>query len=314
MSETHATTEGQSESRLYEIRLKGHLDGRWAGWFGSMSITLEDNGDTLLTGPVVDQAALHGLLKKVRDLGVPLLSVNRAERGPSTMLPSRNLILFQKKENKMQDLQKMGGVAALIHAAAYVVGIVLGVTLIFPLLNSDPDQYIAFLTDNQTLMHMWNLISYWGSAIALVILVYALYERLKVGSPALMQTAAIFGLIWAGLVIGSGNLMIHDLGMVSDLYGQDPVQAETVWLALDAMETGIVSGNELVGSLWVLLLSLAALRTGGLPRTLNYLGVAICVPGILSVFPGLGEIAFIFGLGMVVWSVWAGIVMLRGNA
>ena len=68
----------------------------------------------------------------------------------------------------MKDLQKVGGVAALIQAAAYVVGIVLGVTLIFPLLNSDPAQYIAFLTDNQTLMHMWNLISYWVSAIALV--------------------------------------------------------------------------------------------------------------------------------------------------
>ncbi|MBU4449657.1 MAG: DUF4386 domain-containing protein, partial [Proteobacteria bacterium] len=67
----------------------------------------------------------------------------------------------------MNTLQKMGGVAALIHAAAYVVGIVLGVTLIFPLLNSDPGQYMAFLTNNQTLMHMWNLISYWGAAITL---------------------------------------------------------------------------------------------------------------------------------------------------
>lgn len=61
---------------VYEIRLQGHLGPRWAGWFGGMSITLEDNGDTLLTGPVADQAALHGLLRKVRDLGMPLLSVN----------------------------------------------------------------------------------------------------------------------------------------------------------------------------------------------------------------------------------------------
>ena len=75
MSETHSSTEDHNESRLYEIRLKGHLDDRWADWFGGMTITLEDNGDTLLTGPVVDQAALHGLLKKVRDLGMPLVSV-----------------------------------------------------------------------------------------------------------------------------------------------------------------------------------------------------------------------------------------------
>ena len=60
---------------VYQIRVKGHLGGQWTDWFGNMSITLEDNGDTLLTGLVTDQAALHGLLRKVRDLGVPLLSV-----------------------------------------------------------------------------------------------------------------------------------------------------------------------------------------------------------------------------------------------
>jgi len=66
---------------VYQIRIKGHLGHQWTDWFEGLSITLEDNGETLLTGPVVDQAALHGLLKKVRDLGMPLLSVNRLEPG-----------------------------------------------------------------------------------------------------------------------------------------------------------------------------------------------------------------------------------------
>jgi hypothetical protein len=65
-----------ANTAYYEIRLKGQLDARWVNWFDGMTITLDDNGDTLLNGPVVDQAALHGLLKKVRDLGMPLLSVN----------------------------------------------------------------------------------------------------------------------------------------------------------------------------------------------------------------------------------------------
>lgn len=65
------------EPTAYQIRIKGHLGRQWTDWFGGLAITLEDNGDTLLTGPVVDQAALHGLLKKVRDLGTPLISVNR---------------------------------------------------------------------------------------------------------------------------------------------------------------------------------------------------------------------------------------------
>jgi hypothetical protein len=59
---------------VYQIRIEGHLGPRWSEWFGGMTITLEDNGETLLTGPVVDQAALHGLLRKVRDLGMPLIS------------------------------------------------------------------------------------------------------------------------------------------------------------------------------------------------------------------------------------------------
>ena len=81
MSTTHASFEDYHEPERYEIRIKGHLDDRWAAWFGGLTLTREDNGETLLTGPVVDQAALHGLLRKVRDLGVPLLSVSRVEPG-----------------------------------------------------------------------------------------------------------------------------------------------------------------------------------------------------------------------------------------
>ncbi len=64
-----------SQPMVYQIRIKGHLDSQWTDWFDGLTITLEEDGDTLLTGPVVDQAALHGLLKKVRDLGMPLVSV-----------------------------------------------------------------------------------------------------------------------------------------------------------------------------------------------------------------------------------------------
>ena len=76
MSKTYNLHEYYDGYRLYEIRIKGHLDGRWAEWFEGLTIILEDNGNTLLTGPVSDQAALHGLLKKVRDLGLTLVSVN----------------------------------------------------------------------------------------------------------------------------------------------------------------------------------------------------------------------------------------------
>jgi hypothetical protein len=67
---------------VYQIRIKGHLGRQWRNWFEGLTITLEEDGNTLLTGPVCDQAALHGLLKKVRDLGMPLLSINFVESGP----------------------------------------------------------------------------------------------------------------------------------------------------------------------------------------------------------------------------------------
>jgi hypothetical protein len=73
------------EPMTYQIRLKGHLGCEWTDWFEGLTVTLEDNGDTVLTGPVIDQAALHGLLKKVRDLGMPLVSVNRVEPSSSTV-------------------------------------------------------------------------------------------------------------------------------------------------------------------------------------------------------------------------------------
>jgi len=79
MSDTHPPTEAHDGPGFYEIRLQGHLDQRWADRFDGLRITLQPSGDTLLTGPVADQAALHGLLRRIRDLGLPLLSVIRAD-------------------------------------------------------------------------------------------------------------------------------------------------------------------------------------------------------------------------------------------
>jgi hypothetical protein len=88
MSETHASTHGYNEPGIYEIRIKGHLDDRWAAEFDGLTITREGNGDTRLTGLVIDQAALHGLLKKVRDLGMPLVSVSPVEPGQADVSKS----------------------------------------------------------------------------------------------------------------------------------------------------------------------------------------------------------------------------------
>ena len=85
MSDKQTFDEKHNQQQWYKIRLKGHLDAHWANRFEGLTITLEEDGNTILTGPVIDQAALHGLLKKVRDLGLPLVSVSPVEPGQADM-------------------------------------------------------------------------------------------------------------------------------------------------------------------------------------------------------------------------------------
>lgn len=211
----------------------------------------------------------------------------------------------------MKNLQKMGGIAALYAGVAFIVGM-LGFLLVvgWP---DDPVQQVAVLVNNQVSLHILYVIVYQVWAAFLVVLTLALYERLKADSPAVMQTATAIGIIWATVVIASG--MIFNIGMdnVVDLYGEDPAQATTVWLVIESVSDAIGGGNEILGGLWVLLISWAALQSRGLPRALNYLGIVIGAAGILSALPGLGDVGLIFGLVQIVWFIWVGIVMLRGG-
>jgi hypothetical protein len=90
----------QNQPMIYQIRIKGHIGHQWSDWFEGLTISLEENGETLLTGPVVDDAALHGLLKKVRDLGTPLVSVNRVEPDQEDASEDKARQVQPKKETK----------------------------------------------------------------------------------------------------------------------------------------------------------------------------------------------------------------------
>ena len=106
---------------------------------------------------------------------------------------------------------------------------------------------------------------------ALIVLSLALYDRLKSGAPALMQVATAIGIIWAGSLIASGMVANAGLATVVALYAKDPAQAALTFQAIEAITNGLGNANgEILGGLWTLLVSLAALRTGGLPKGLNY--------------------------------------------
>jgi hypothetical protein len=214
----------------------------------------------------------------------------------------------------MKGLSKSGGVAALYEAAAYVLGIVFFIVVVDYDGVVDPLEKVALLANNQTGLVIMNLIIYVIFGVALVVLALALHDRLKDGATALMQTATAFGLIWAGVVIASGMIFNIGMGVVVDLYGTDPAQAATVWLAIDSVVNGIGGGVELLGGLWLLLVSWAALRTARFNKVLNYLGVVVGLAGIVTIVPALGEVgAIVFGLGQIVWFVWLGIAMLRSG-
>ena len=120
------------------------------------------------------------------------------------------------------------------------------------------------------------------------------------------------GLIWAFVLVASGMIFNAGMAAVVGLHGTSPAQAVAAWQAIEPVAQGLGgSGGELLGGLWVLLVSVAALRTGGLPRVLNWLGVAIGAAGVLSVVPALKDLGYGFGLLQIVWFVWLGIVMLR---
>ena len=216
----------------------------------------------------------------------------------------------------MKNLQKMGGVAALIDAATYLVAIGLFLTLLAPMGNTELDfgQFMAFFMDNQIIVFIWDLLSYMVNGVFLVILALALYDRLKAGSPAMAQVATVLGLIWAVMVFASGFITIYGYEVIANLYGKDPAQAATLKLVLGTVTVGLDHSDRFLGCLWVLLVSWAALRSGALPKALNYLGMVIGMPGIIStLFPAFNELGIAFGLGIIVWWIWLGIVMLRSN-
>ncbi len=220
----------------------------------------------------------------------------------------------------MKNLQKIGGIAALIGAATNLLDIVVFVTLLEPkgldFTNSDPSRIVALLAGNQTAMRLWYQIIYLAFGVCLIFLSLALYERLKAGSSVLAQAVTIFTLIWAVLVIVVGTLSINDLNAVVRLFGQNPAHAATLWLTLGTVETGLGAGGgeTLVSALWFVLLGWVAWRVREFSRVLNYFGVTIGVVGIFSVVLASADLMSVYGLGLIIWFVWLGIVLLRRSA
>jgi len=214
----------------------------------------------------------------------------------------------------MKTLQKFGGFSALYMAAAHLIGIVIFLGVLDYLSITDPAQKLALNVEKQTVVFSTNLLMYVFFGFALIILSLALYDRLKSGAPALMQVATAIGIIWAGSLIASGMVANAGLATVVALYAKDPTQAVLTFQAIEAVANGLGNANgEILGGPLTLLVSLAALRAGGLPKGLNILGLLVGTVGIITIIPALNALTGIFGLGQIIWFVWLGVVLLRNN-
>lgn len=176
-------------------------------------------------------------------------------------------------------------------------------------------QKVALVVANYTSMYGMYLVTYVFYGIALSLLAFALYDRMREAAPATMRIATVIALLWSFALVASGLIFNYGMTTVVSLAQADPAQARTVWQAIEPIAQGLGgAGGEILGGLWVLLVSVVALRSHAFPRAFGRFGLVIGAAGLASVVPPLHDVAMVFGLLLIVWLMWVGVVLVRGNS
>ncbi len=211
---------------------------------------------------------------------------------------------------------RAGAIGGLIAAATFVFGIALFVSSLSDYTDADatPAESVDFLIGHQSTLFVWYFVIFLVFGVAIIPLARALHGRLVDISPQLADIGAVFAYIWAGLMFATGMISNIGIAAVADLDETSPNAAENLWSAIDTVTDGLGGGNELVGGMWILLVSLAAWGTGRLPKGLNILGIVSALAGLVTLIPGLSDVGMIFGLGSIAWFAWTGIALFRTDA
>jgi hypothetical protein len=211
--------------------------------------------------------------------------------------------------------QKSGGVAALYIALALLAAMPYFLLVVDYLSATTVAAKVALVVGNYASMYAMYLVTYVFYGIALGVLAFALYDRLQARSPATMRVATAIGLLWAVALVTSGMIFNYGMTTIVALAKTDLAQARLAWQAIEPVAQGLGgAGGEILGGLWVLLVSVVALRSGALPKLLGWFGIVLGAVGLASVVPPLHDVAIIFGVMLIVWFVWVGVVLMRTKA
>jgi Domain of unknown function (DUF4386) len=209
----------------------------------------------------------------------------------------------------MKSLQKLAGISAISEGLIYILAFVYFGAFWSYSVDGSPAEKMTHLAENQLLFSMVYFLMYVVFGVLLAVLVIGLYERLKYTNNPVVIIGSLFGVIWVGLVIASGMISNIGLAHAIDLMDTNPEKALDMWIIVSVITESIGGGNELVGGLWVLLISVAAIQEGWLPRILNYLGCLVGIAGIATIYPD-ELFTEIFGVSQIVWFIWLGLWLL----
>jgi hypothetical protein len=207
---------------------------------------------------------------------------------------------------------KVGGVAALYLAVA-LLGAMPYFLLVVDYANATTAaDKVSLVVENYPSMYAVYIATYVLFGIAVGLLALALYDRLAAAGPFTVRGATAMGLLWSVALVTSGMVFTYGMTTIVDLHEDDPAQAQQAWQAIEPVAMALGgAGGELLGGTWVLLLSLAALRTHALARTVCWLGLVIGVLGITSVVPPLHAAAIAFGVLQIFWFLCIAWILLR---
>lgn len=209
----------------------------------------------------------------------------------------------------MKNLQKLAGISAISEAFIYIVAFIyFGGFWSYPSTGS-PTEKMAYLAQNHLTISIIYFLMYVVFGLFLAVLVIGLHEKLKHTKNSAITIGSLFGVIWVGLVIASGMISNIGLAHAIDLMDASPEKAFDIWTIISLITESLGGGNELVGGLWVLLVSAVALQAGEFSRTLNYLGLLVGVAGIATLYPD-DALTEIFGVTQIGWFIWLGIWLL----